>query len=807
MNNRRFKKEYFVFLIPLVLCQAAFCQTVHISGIVKDSVTNKPIPYASVSLGKIGDPQSISGNTTDINGRYKFIFPGPAKVNSYLIKISCVGYMNKQLPFSIIEKSDSSLNDIFLQSDIKSIKEAHVTSKVIKPLFETLDGKLVMHVRNLNMGNNALDLMGNAPGVVYNSKGSFSINGRTGTIFLLNDKPILFKGEDLVSFLKSLNSNNIEKIEVISNPSANYDAAGTGGIINIVLNKPRTMGWSVDVNSNFTKGIFSKYSGSLNLNYKIKSSSFSLSYGNNHTENFEDNQINRLSKGSLGSTDFKQSVYSKIQGNGHLFTLYSDIELSKKNSIGAFFTANLYNEHIPQHSIDRVSFNGALDSTLISKNITKNSLESYTGNLYYKHLLDSGGKQYVINIDYTSYNNKANYFYNIDYVKASQDTAYRNLSFSSFTPTQISLLSEKWDLTLPLKNKFKIEGGLKFSSIYSTNSINYLRLDGIGQDVKGITNSSYVYRENVPAAYLRLTKNFQKWSISPGIRAEMTASSIDTKSITSFHYRYFDLFPSFYSGYKVNDKHSYSFSLGWRIQRPNYRDLSPFLYLVDPYNLLQGNPNLQPQKTSVIETGYILKGKYSITLFANNTKNVIVSVPLPNDSNARTTLTRQNIGSVKSAGLSLTVPLSLSASWSNRFYALYVYKKYETQNNLLFKAYQGGSLRLNFMGSVVLNKIFVFDYNGYYQSAQSQGVYRITPYEVLNIGFRGRFGKWNLNLLFSDITKGYKFNYKFYSPSTIINQDQQSDSRTISLSLRYVWSTLKHTVNKKLGPSEERERL
>jgi len=798
--------KYITFIITVlyffITCKANAQTTVIKMQVIDES--NSKISSVNAELVRMSDSTTIGRNVSDGNG--DIIFKTSTEKGVFFIKLSAIGYNNSKTSVFKLDEKNLLLPTTKLMFSNSLLKEINVSVKRIKPIFEKDAEKLTINVENTNIGNNSYDLLNNAPGIIYGNAGTISLNGRPGTRVMVDGKILYFTGSNLDNYLRSLNLSLIQKVEIISNPSSKYDAEGTGGLINIILKTSTNYGITGNVTSSYTQGRYSKLSESISIYYKQKKLAIALSYSYSRNSSYEKANYFRLLQSGSKNSQFNQEIYSKIKGIGNLINFSADYDFNKTNSIGLNVKSNIYNEKIPQSNRNNISTDNVIDSILISNNKTTNNLNNISVNFNYTHRLDTNGTLYTINFDKTFYKNTAQYDYDILYYKDLNLQPNNQLDFSSRIPNHISPMSFRFDISLPINKVSKIESGGKLAFTNANNDIEYQNINF--SFPSNLTNSKFKYNENIEAVYINYRTVIGKLHFSAGLRAEMTQGKGITDDYVGYSRSYLNIFPTLFSDYKFDKNNTLSLSLGRRIQRPSYRDLNPFTYLIDPYYYLEGNSGLKPQLSNYSELSYSIFSKYIFTVLMSKTTDLIMQIPKVNTLLATTTLTKENIGSYENIGLTAYIPIKLTKWWTNYLNMQYYYKQYKTSVYQDIYNNNNSSFRATLSSSIELPKKIVFDINGYYQSSAVQGVYKTNGYSNLNLGVKRSFGNVDVRFLWTDVLKTYKIRNLYDVDHQKIDLNQYFDSKTVGITVSYKFksgNSLKN--NKRSSNTEEQQRL
>ncbi len=651
-----------ILLLNLILASAiAFAQTGTVSGMVKDNKSQAVI--AANILLKQQDSSSVKGSITDSAGIFKI----NAKPGTYFIIISTTGLENITSPlFTIKENEEINLPAFNLKEAAKTLGAVKVVAA--KKLFEMQPDKMVMNIENsiLATGNSLFDVIRKAPAVTVDKDDNIKLKGAISQIFI-DGKPAYLSGQQLTDYLKTLPADAVSKIEIITNPSSKYDAAGSTGIINIKLKKNQAYGLNGTANIGGGVGVYGKINGGFNLNYRK-------------------NKINLFGSGYVGNSEsFNRLTYnSTINDNGnitlqdrnnywHPHTTYGsykagmDYSISKKSTIGILYRGGTSktNSRTDNNSI----FSDANRNPLSSVVSVKDALENVNSNFFnlnYRTTLDSAGSELSFDADYASYIFKStdvneNHFF--DNNKIEYRSAY---SFRNTQPANGTIKAFKTDYTRYLKNKIKLETGLKFSNVKSDNLLNADSLVNNNWIKDNGRTNSFVYDENIFAAYFNMSKTFKKTSVQAGVRAEKTNNTGNSVTLNTTDKRnYLDFFPSLFISREMNDNNQLNFSYTRRISRPGYQSLNPFVSYLDPYTYFVGNPYLKPSYTNSFEIKHGFRQFLFTSISYMHATDVEINVIRQDKTTGVTTNSSENAGYSQALRLDISASIPVTKWWSS----------------------------------------------------------------------------------------------------------------------------------------------
>ena len=462
------------------ICFLTFCtiiassQTGGISGRVLND-TGQPITFASVLLRHFDDSTLVKTELTDDNGAYHFIMVADG---NYFLEATLLAYQTYFSSRLTVAGNNLSVPDISLQKNSTTLKEVSVRAQ--KPFIEVHPDKLVVNVENsiVDAGGSVLDVLEHSPGVTVDQNDNISLKGRAGVNVMINGKIQPISGADLANMLKSMPSNAVESVEIITNPSAKYDAAGSAGIINIKLKKDNKTGLNGTVNATYAQGIYEKTNGGFNMNYRNRKFNFFASY--NHSDRRGFNHL------TLQRNFYSNSVFAGAydQDNNYVYHFNTDMggigmdyNLSSKTVIG--FSANAESDFIGRDGnnysniIDSATHQALSHFTTVNK--SPNYWNNYAANVNLKHTFDSSGKVLTADVDYAGYPSRGTQDYTTTY---SDATPQAILHGDQSGTTQIR--SFKADYTNPFKNNAKLEAGIKTSYVTADNDLRFFDYTGTG---------------------------------------------------------------------------------------------------------------------------------------------------------------------------------------------------------------------------------------------------------------------------------------------------------------------------------------
>lgn len=735
------------FFITLSLL--AFGQQAVISGRVITE-GGQPAIAATVSLNK--QETAIAKTATDSSGRFSL----PATDGPYRLIISHTGYNEHRIENAL----SKDLGVITLTALAKALDEVVVEAK--QKLVEADANTITYNVaRSIDaQGANALEALKKAPGVFVLNDNTVTLNGKAGVTILLDGKQTYLSGQELADLLKSMPASGIKSIEIISNPTAKYDAAGSGGIINIKTIKTVIRGFTGTATTGVSIGVTAKHNQDFSFNYRRNN--FNLFGSYNHFIGYYNYLYgsNRLQNGRT----YNSTTDDTDKRNRMSTRLGFDYMLSKKHTVGILLNGNfVFGGGITRTRTNISGLNAAnLEQALFADNdYYFQQTNRYNLNLNYRYE-DAGGKVLNIDADHGWFakdnsNLQTNMYTDAGGVKLQQNR-YRSLN-----GIDIRLKAAKVDYTTSFA-KGVLEIGAKFSAIGSGNDARFFHALQSRDSLDNRRSNRFNFSEDINAAYINYKKTISSWTLQGGVRLEQ-ASSVGTLSfeksgadtIQQNKRNQLKAFPSFSVSLKPAEKHTYSISYSKRIDRPAYQDLNPFVYLLDELSFWQGNPFLQPQLTHRASLQYLYQSSTIIGLHFSHTDAYSTRITDTIENNKIVMIPR-NLGTQQNLSLTLTQNLTLKKWWEMSANAtLYHLSNNVAFDNLRQLNLQQTAARINLQQRFKLPLSIAAEVSAYYNSRRLIGANEIVrSNSQLDIAFQKNIwkNKGVLRLAFNDIYKG-----------------------------------------------------
>ncbi len=622
---------------------------------------SQPLAGAAVRLFKLPDSTQIQGLYTDSLGNFSF---KPVIRGQYLIEMRYIGYENSYS--TILTTTDTNL---VLQTT-KSIQTEDVIIAYKQKLITREPGKVILNVENsiVSSGSNGLELLKRVPGIVVNQQSQISVQGKSEVLILLDGKPLYLSGTDAVRFLQSLPANQIARIELLTQAPAKYDASGNAGIIDIRLKKRQADGLIGNIELSYGQGVYAKPNGSLNLNYGRKKTQYGLNYSIAMPANFEAGTINRTFE-SVRQV-FEQKTYNPYSEINHLLRLNLDHKLSTAHTIGFQLITQRQERNATTNSYTRIRSigNPQPDSSVETTGNEKKPGEIFSANLNYRFAPENKKRtEWTTDFDMAGYSYWPRQSYITNYYNSENLISQAPFILKGNLKNLILIQSVKTDFAHNLHTSLRLEAGVKYTRVLVQNMMAY-RAEGLAPLTLPILiqDMDFRYLEKVSAGYISLNYQKNHWNSSFGLRAEHT--NIDGRQAQqnsdSMRVRqtYTQLFPTFQLGWYSDSARTHMISVmaGRRIDRPDYKQLNPFVIFLDPYSAERGNPLLRPQFTYITELSYSFMQELNLSLSYSQITNQFNYLSIQNTENRTIENTTRNVKGFENYSAGLTVPITLS---------------------------------------------------------------------------------------------------------------------------------------------------
>lgn len=800
----------------LLLLTATFssAQGQQIKGMAKDE-NGAPLNAATVSLIRITDSSTVKLAVTKTNGSYDF---SGMKAGNYKLAVSHVGYKPAfSVKFSF-NSSDVEVPEIRLSRVPGNLSNVSVTAT--KPMVEVRADKMIVNVEGtINAtGSNALELLRRAPGVLLDKDDNISLAGKNGVQVYVDGRTTPLTGQDLATYLKTLQSSQIEAIELITNPSAKYDAAGNAGIINIKLVKNKSLGTNGSVNAGWNVGIHARYNAGGSLNYRNKRINIFSTYSFSYMLNEQNFKISRTVLDSL----FDQKGTMLDVRKAHNFKIGTDYFINKRNTVGVMVngifadpTSNSYSQTFISNTKTAV-----LNRILVAHNNTTMKRRNANINLNYNYA-DAKGTSLVANADRGSYDLRNDQFQPNYYYDATGQVKQSEVIYHMVSPAEININSIKTDYEQNFM-KGKLALGAKSAWVKTDNNFQRYNVNGSMEELDYDRSNHFIYKENINAGYVNYNRQYKALMIQAGVRAENTiseGSSNGSKSngtsyvpnVSSFKRSYTDLFPSAAITFNKKPKQPWSLSYSRRIDRPAYQDLNPFEFKLDEYTFMKGNINLRPQYTNSFGVSHVSKSRVNIAVNYSHVKNMFTEI-VDTVEKSKAFVSKRNLATQDVVSLNLGYPFqyksySLFANLSSN------YSRYKADFGIDRKVnLDAFGFNVFLQNSLKFAKTWTAELSSFYNAPTIyMGSFKGKSIFNVDAGLSKQLmkGRATVKSSMSDVFHTMKFRAtsNFAGQSLNINFRQESQQFKLSFSYRFGSNTVKAARQRTSGAEDEQKRV
>lgn len=769
-----------------VVC-SCLCQT--LEGKIKNEV-GADVPDAEILLAASHKNAQFT-SFSDSEGVFKLYLQDSGYYN---LKIFYYGSLMKDTTFLITQ----DIKSIFLIKDQMNLSSVTVSAR--KKVIERKVDRLVYNVEN-SIASTGLDLsqlLATTP-LIRVTEDGVSIIGKNAVGVMINGKILNISGIDLINYLKSLRSEDISKIEVITTPPSKYEAQGNSGLINIQIKKNPRLGFSGNIGASSNKATYYGYSANSTLNYQTEKTNSSLRL-RGFDRNLEASEnINITGPTSIFSKDLRKDNYTGLGAN-----LLMDFTLHKLVNFGFVYDLGDINNNMDIDNNTTYFTNSFQDSILSTTSKHRNPFVNNTLNVYMDYRIDSIGTKLSLNLNYFLNAPKTTVNFNTISDKLAYERSIQNTSFIDY-----NIRSYQADLYMP-KPFMEIEIGAKYTNFENTSDVGYFNYV-LNQYIKDNSRSNlFNYNEENYAAYASFTKNLNpKWTIQSGLRYEYTnALGFSPSEGTKNSFSYGRLFPTVYLNYKPNENNILSINYSKRINRPGFRALNPFRWYTNPLSYYTGNPLLQPSYNHNVELAYVLNNAHSFTLYWQRTIDGfgrIVEVK----SNNEKVVNYGNFLRQNDFGINMSFYFELKKWWET---SLDISSFYSSSSSVLPNILPQKGFSLSYSNNntftISQSKNIYWVANFWHSLPSFQGNSYANNLSSFSTGLRLSFlqQKLRVNFLIEDLFKGSISKGQIYFSSFTQNYNNYYDNRRGTLSISYAFGNKNVRGNNKQVRFDEKNR-
>ena len=745
---------------------------------------------------------------TQKDGHFTFI---SIDSGSYIIKIEQPDYEPYYSDEILVSTNSVVLPVIELVK--KSTTELAEVEIKKRPLIQVLADKTVFNVQNtINAtGSSGFDLLRKAPGIIIDNNDNLIVEGKTGVLIYIDGKQSYLTGSDLTNYLKTLQANDIDNIEIITQPSSKYDAAGNAGIVNIKLKKNKNFGTNGSVSSGLNKGKYFTSINSVSLNYRNKKSNIYGNYSNRFGDGHDFININREQSGKV----FDSKSKTKDNRNANNLKLGYDYYATRTSTFGIILTGNFNNSFSNGKSRTEIRpvETRIIDSVLIARNDGHSKSHNLYSNLNYK-FSDTTGVSLNVDLDYGKYDNDDSKDQPNAYYLSDEITPLTINNTFQDTKVIVDIATLKADYERKL-GKGKLSVGAKSSFVKTDNRLDFFNESSGFLLFNTNRSNQFIYDENVNAGYVNFSITLKKFNLQAGLRVENTVSdgkliAVEASNNQEVKRNYTDYFPSGGITYQMNTKNALAMIYSRRITRPNYQSLNPFEYQIDELSFYKGNPFLKPQYTNNVKLSHTYNYKLNTSISFTHVTDFFAQV-IEAAGESRSYLNSKNVANQQVLNLGISYPFDVNNWWSvymsvNAFQSKYI------STNPAFVSTTQETVSLYGQNNFKLPAEINMEISGWYSSPSVWGgTFQTKNMGSLDIAFQKQFlsKKLTARLAFSDILYTSPW-YGIVKAGGLRNEaNGGNDSRQVRFNLSYNFGSeaIKKSRERKTGLEDEKTRI
>jgi iron complex outermembrane recepter protein len=760
-----------------------------LSGTVNDD-KGEGVPFATIILKSAADSSMVKADITTETGNFTFERLKPGK---YFAEASYVGLTENRTEIFEINDQPKTLPVIVLKENAKQLEEVVVTAQ--RALVEVKADRTIFNVQGTinSAGDNGLTLLRKAPGVLVDNNNSISVLGRAGVLVYVDGKRVPLTGDDLTSYLENLTSEQIDKIDIITNPGSKYEAQGNAGIIDIRLKKDKNLGSNGSLSTTYGHGRYGTGNINANGNYRNKNLNTFGGVGYNKGIRWNEMLFDTYQNGiRLYETNRSTNDYNGMNGRWG-----TDFFINKKSTIGFLVGGQINGSDNVSNNRTTISAEtnpNKIDSILTAPNTSDNKRKQATFNVNYA--FESGKNRLNIDADYGTFRNDADHFQPNYYFNPGETVVVSQNINAYSTPVEIDIATVKADYETEILGG-SLGLGTKFSNVSTDNTFLFYNINNNISIRNDRRSNQFKYHENVYAGYVNYSKNLNsKWNASAGLRVENTDATGDLIAFlpeleeAPVDFNYTSFFPSAGVTYQHKPEHSFSLNYGRRINRPDYNVLNPFREQLSELSYSKGNKFLQPEIVNNIELGYTLKYRYTFKLAYSNTSNQITRLIGPDELDPRAGfISWDNLATQKLYSANISLPVDITKWWNAymNFSASYTDNQADYGDGRVVDV-QAGSYNFFQQHTFKLGNKWKGEISGWYGGPGVWGgVFLYDPSYSLNLGLQRKFinDKMNVRLSVGDITYQSGWSGVSRFNGQVGNGQGNWDSRRASLSISY----------------------
>ncbi|MBK8611262.1 MAG: TonB-dependent receptor [Chitinophagaceae bacterium] len=742
----------------------------------------EPIQQVNAALYQLPDSNLIEKKT--LAGESFF----NVRTNTnYWIALTAVGLQDTS--FVVSSSKDNVTVTVEMAYKINSLENVTVVSK--KPLIREEDDKTIVDAEVLaNSSTNAYEILEKTPGIIVDQDGHVYLGSMATATIFINGREMKLSSADLASLLKSLPAGSVSKIEILRNPSAKFDAASSGGIVNIVLKKGVKLGINGNANAGYFQGVYSTKTAGFNINWGTGKINSYGSYQFTNRNNFEELNSNRFIQ--TDSSLVKQRSYTTYPNTNHYISAGTDIQFTPAFNMGYDLRISTSDgESAASSGIDISKINSTSVTGKNLSDINSSNKTTFIGNnVSAKYKIDTTGSEWITQFDYNYYRNRNGQQYqNYTYLPARP-----TVSGDGVNQNDKNIFVFQTDLTYKLPAKFTLEAGFKATISKSENSSNYTK--DTGNQVKFVDTyqtNTFKYRETITAAYVQASKTVFGFTLKAGLRLETTAingnqviptdSSLSLKRTDLFPYFFIkhDLFKIF--GVQLVGNIIYRRS----IKRPYYEILNPYPKYIDQYLFDVGNPNLKPQFTTNYEVNVSFNNIPVLALGVRETKDIFSNVTYQDNTTLIAYRTYDNLGKNKEVYARIIGGIPPGGKYFFYIGAVYNHNEYSGFYERRPLEYKRDSWTFFMFQELKITPTFSFNLQGFMRTKGLQDFYELNTFGGMFISANKSIlqKKGNIILSVNDVFRTNNVSFALQQGNVSASGERFNDSRRLGLTFRY----------------------
>lgn len=796
-------QKYFAFLcflcVPLILVSQDF----KVSGAVYDA-NKSAVSFANVLLLKATDSTVVKGTSSLENGEFEIL--NISKEN-YTLKVSFVGFKDAFIDVNV--NGDLDIGKVFLEDDFLSLEEVSIFSR--RPSVTKEADRIIFEIENTSLSEGSImQVLKSTPGIlIINDK--ITIKNSTPTVYI-NNRKVYLSPSELVQLLEGTSASAVKSVEVITNPSAKYDAS-SGTVLNIVMSKNLVTGYNGNVYGNFSQGVFPRYNAGINNYFKTDKLNFYVgySYSQNKIDKSNEERINYFDSANeideIWETDINRNTWTQ----NHNIDLNLDFFLNDNNTLR--LASNLLWTPYFKYNINNYTkvydANRALLYNFDANNLSRDDKHNIGADLEFVHKFKKQGEVLSVNAHYTTFDYLRNQDVSSTYFfpdNTSLDTA-----FESEANQNTKIIIAQADYVLPLNNNGELDFGVKFSEIDTRSYA--LQYDVVNNSpILNVNNSNeFNYDEDIFSVYGNFEKQWSKWNITTGLRLENTNLYGSVTNGGERRWDYLNVFPTLLVNHDASDNFSIYANYKRSIIRPDFQNLNPFRFYINDNTVVTGNPDLEPIIIDHTTIGTTIKGMYTIEAYYKTYKDNIFELPRQDNDQNIVAYSPFNLEQTTEFGIDFITYFSVTKNWSVYF----VTSLYNAKDE---GAFDGESISIDQWSNYsVISNDFSFlkdhsltaNFTCTYISKNVQGLQLVDDRLISEISIAKSIFK---NKAVMSLSISDAFNMQDFSTKSLyLNQDITNridiDSRYIKFGFRYKFGNTNLKTNKRSKSQQERDRL